>query len=154
MDFRLGESTWSCPEQEISGTFPSLDQLVLQPKQTLIIRQEILGTFQGDNLAIRFGVRFPSLPEGTTGSWHLERNSVQIISPRGIEESAITRDVVGVENGTWILQATLSIPADVIWVDPSQPVAESSHIPLGIFTITAEQERCGFGFLDPCEESS
>ena len=153
MSLRLGQFSWSCPEQDKSSETHSLSDLVIGPGETLILRQQLTGTLKGDNLAVDMSVAFSSLPAGVTGQWYVEQDAAHLMPASGsvpLSKSLLLPDAPGLDGQLLVVVVSLSYPdGPPVWADPlqqNQPVTSD----LGTLTISANQVRCGSGFAVSC----
>lgn len=149
-DMKLGSLTWQCADGCSSGDTSDLADFTPLPDQPLVVRQEIVPAFTGNNLAVALDVQFADMPTSVTGSWHLEiGDSAGADVPLGTP--IVVADVASKMTDPWTVVITLEMTPDgLLWVDPTV-AADAGSFGIGSLTISANQVRCGDGFAVACQ---
>jgi alternate signal-mediated exported protein len=147
MHMVISEVTWAtgCA----SGDATTLSAIPATPGDTLQVKAQVATNFVGDNLAVSLSVDLT----GTTtpnAMWHVEDPTGQIVPASG--NAPLTFPLtLPVTNGqhTWTVVVSVPIPGSgPIWSDPAS--ATPSPMDFGTLILTANQVRCGGGFVNEC----
>ena len=155
LDISMGRFSWECLDDCGNGTDHDMSDLVLRGDERLVLRQELITHFVGDNLSVAISAQFCptdsgdcTLPAGVSAVWHLEAGSTATADVP-MTEAILIPDPTKV--GTIVVVATLQALLEPSWVDPTTTAAPAAEtLELGVMTLTANQVRCGTGFSVSC----
>lgn len=153
----LGDLTWN--DGEIIGGVSDLSTVIVSPGQPLTLRQELRATLVGNNLAMALSIAFSSLPSGAAGSWHVEMDGTQVApEPDGANSDVPLSDtlvILGVEqhHSMDIVITLTDLVREPQWVNPVTSTT-GTPISLGTLSVTADQIRCGPGFIVSCSSQT
>jgi len=144
--FSLGTLDWTSPTLSQSGRgAASLAPIRLGDGDVLVLTQNITANFAGDNLQVQLGIDWPTLPPGTTTTWHVSDASGSQVAP-ATGEAPMTQaltppGIVQRASITWQVVVTIEMPAGINSYQSPNATPSSTPLPLGSLIISADQVR-------------